>query len=169
MLYVLVLKEIVQKNTFFKNAFCDVMKSFAGNKRPVSTMKLSFVLVFAFILPLIRAQVPHWGPCPEPAVQPAFTLKQVQATLYRIWSITWQTSTQYCPKMDCERRDVLGSKQMFLFSTVTNYKLYFSEWTSVTVLNFKFLLVSISSIFFSQKKIKTCSVSCYIWFLFQNK
>jgi len=40
-------------------------------------MKLFFVLVFALTIPVIRAQVPHWGPCPEPAVQPAFSLKQV--------------------------------------------------------------------------------------------
>lgn len=44
---------------------------------PVFTMKLFFLLVFGLILPVIKAQIPHWGPCPEPAVQPAFSLKQV--------------------------------------------------------------------------------------------
>lgn len=43
-----------------------------------STMKASVLLVFSSVLPLISAQVPHWGPCPEPDVQPAFSLKQVQ-------------------------------------------------------------------------------------------
>lgn len=44
-------------------------------------MKLSIALV-VFVLPLIKAQVPHWGPCPEPAVQPAFNLKQVLIILF---------------------------------------------------------------------------------------
>lgn len=43
-------------------------------------MKLPLALVFALTLPIIRAQVPHWGPCPEPAVQTAFSLKQVPVT-----------------------------------------------------------------------------------------
>lgn len=41
-------------------------------------MKTSVLLVFSFVLPLISAQVPHWGPCPEPDVQPGFSLKQVK-------------------------------------------------------------------------------------------
>lgn len=44
-------------------------------------MMLPLALVFALTLPIIRAQVPHWGPCPEPAVQPAFSLKQVPVTV----------------------------------------------------------------------------------------
>lgn len=42
------------------------------------TMKPSFALVLPLpLIPLISAQVPHWGPCPEPAVQPAFSMKKV--------------------------------------------------------------------------------------------
>lgn len=53
------------------------------------TMKLPLLLVLLFILPIIRAQVPHWGPCPEPAVQSSFILEQVQqqenvTDIYRI-------------------------------------------------------------------------------------
>ena len=44
---------------------------------PVFKMKLFLLLVFGLVLPVTRAQVPHWGPCPEPAVQSAFSLKQV--------------------------------------------------------------------------------------------
>lgn len=47
-------------------------------------MKLPLALVFALTLPIIRAQVPHWGPCPEPAVQPAFSLKQVPVTVQTV-------------------------------------------------------------------------------------
>lgn len=45
------------------------------------TMKIPFILVL-IIVPLIKAQVPHWGPCPEPAVQPGFILKQVKTNKY---------------------------------------------------------------------------------------
>lgn len=48
-------------------------------QRLVSTMKRSVLLVFPFVLLLVGAQVPHWGPCPEPDVQPAFGLKEVPA------------------------------------------------------------------------------------------
>ncbi|XP_035527073.1 apolipoprotein Da, duplicate 1 [Morone saxatilis] len=59
-------------------------------------MKLSLVLVFAFILPLIRAQVPHWGPCPEPAVQPAFTLKQFMGRWFEIAKLPAQFEKGRC-------------------------------------------------------------------------
>lgn len=51
---------------------------FCRGKRLEPTMKISVLLAFSFLLPLIGAQVPHWGPCPEPDVQPGFSLKQVQ-------------------------------------------------------------------------------------------
>ncbi|TMS10030.1 apolipoprotein Da, duplicate 1 [Larimichthys crocea] len=59
-------------------------------------MKLSLVLVFAFILPLIRAQVPHWGPCPEPSVQAAFTLKQFMGRWYEIAKLPAQFEKGRC-------------------------------------------------------------------------
>uniref|UniRef100_A0A8C2HVV7 Apolipoprotein D n=1 Tax=Cyprinus carpio TaxID=7962 RepID=A0A8C2HVV7_CYPCA len=37
----------------------------------------ALLVVLALFLPIINAQVPHWGPCPEPATQPAFNLKKV--------------------------------------------------------------------------------------------
>uniref|UniRef100_A0A674E5I5 Apolipoprotein D n=1 Tax=Salmo trutta TaxID=8032 RepID=A0A674E5I5_SALTR len=41
-------------------------------------MKPSFALVLPLLLMrLISAQVAHWGPCPEPAVQPAFSMKKL--------------------------------------------------------------------------------------------
>lgn len=52
---------------------------FCSWQRLVSTMKTSVLLLFPFVLPLIGAQVPHWGPCPEPNVQPGFSLKEVRA------------------------------------------------------------------------------------------
>ncbi|XP_029309800.1 apolipoprotein Da, duplicate 1 [Cottoperca gobio] len=59
-------------------------------------MKLSFVLVFAFILPLIGAQVPHWGPCPEPSVQPAFNLKQFMGRWFEIAKLPAQFEKGRC-------------------------------------------------------------------------
>ncbi|XP_032387846.1 apolipoprotein Da, duplicate 1 [Etheostoma spectabile] len=59
-------------------------------------MKLSFVGVFAFILPLIRGQVPHWGPCPEPAVQPAFNLKQFMGRWFEIAKLPAQFEKGRC-------------------------------------------------------------------------
>lgn len=55
-------------------------------------MMLPLALVFALTLPIIRAQVPHWGPCPEPAVQPAFSLKQVPVTVQTVQN-TLNTTT----------------------------------------------------------------------------
>ena len=37
----------------------------------------SMALVLAVLLPLVRGQVPHWGPCPEPITQADFSIKQV--------------------------------------------------------------------------------------------
>ncbi|XP_074505844.1 apolipoprotein Da, duplicate 1 [Sebastes fasciatus] len=59
-------------------------------------MKLSFVVVLAFILPLIRAQVPHWGPCPDPAVQPAFILKQFMGRWFEIAKLPAQFEKGRC-------------------------------------------------------------------------
>lgn len=46
----------------------------------------ALLVVLALFLPIINAQVPHWGPCPEPVTQPAFNLKKVtySATAYAI-------------------------------------------------------------------------------------
>ncbi|XP_054452606.1 apolipoprotein Da, duplicate 1 [Anoplopoma fimbria] len=59
-------------------------------------MKLFFVVVFAFIVPLIRAQVPHWGPCPEPEVQPAFNLKQFMGRWFEITKLPAQFEKGRC-------------------------------------------------------------------------
>lgn len=47
-------------------------------EQPAVIMRMFLASIFLLILPIIRAQVPHWGPCPEPEVQPAFTLRQVK-------------------------------------------------------------------------------------------
>lgn len=62
----------------------DQCYAFCRWKRLAFTMKTSVLLVSLFVLPLISAQVPHWGPCPEPDVQPGFSLKQVQGLCRRI-------------------------------------------------------------------------------------
>uniref|UniRef100_A0A3Q0RKA2 Apolipoprotein D n=1 Tax=Amphilophus citrinellus TaxID=61819 RepID=A0A3Q0RKA2_AMPCI len=59
-------------------------------------LSLPFALVFALILPIIRAQVPHWGPCPEPAVQPAFNLKQFMGRWFEIAKLPAQFERGRC-------------------------------------------------------------------------
>ncbi|XP_022070775.2 apolipoprotein Da, duplicate 1 [Acanthochromis polyacanthus] len=59
-------------------------------------MKISSALVFALVLPIIRAQVPHWGPCPEPAVQPAFNLKQFLGRWFEIAKLPAQFEKGRC-------------------------------------------------------------------------
>ncbi|KAL3988709.1 apolipoprotein Da, duplicate 1 [Oreochromis niloticus] len=59
-------------------------------------MKLPLALVFALTLPIIRAQVPHWGPCPEPAVQTAFSLKQFMGRWFEIAKLPAQFEKGRC-------------------------------------------------------------------------
>lgn len=69
-------------------------------------MKLSVALL-GFILPLIRAQVPHWGPCPELEVQAAFNLKQVPV----VWAerVGWfDGGTRRCAVDDMLERKCLS-------------------------------------------------------------
>ncbi|CAN9502950.1 unnamed protein product [Ophioblennius macclurei] len=57
-------------------------------------MKLFCVLLV--ILPAIRAQVPHWGPCPDPTVQPAFNLKQFMGRWFEIAKLPAQFEKGRC-------------------------------------------------------------------------
>ncbi|KAM4552418.1 apolipoprotein Da, duplicate 1 [Odontesthes bonariensis] len=59
-------------------------------------MKLFFVLVFVLTIPVIRAQVPHWGPCPEPSVQPNFNLKQFMGRWFEIAKLPAQFEKGRC-------------------------------------------------------------------------
>ncbi|XP_061695638.1 apolipoprotein D-like [Syngnathoides biaculeatus] len=58
-------------------------------------MKL-FLALAAFIVPLVRSQVPHWGPCPEPDVQPAFNLKQFMGRWFEIARLPTQFERGCC-------------------------------------------------------------------------
>lgn len=51
--------------------------TFLNSKDLSKKMKPFLVGLLALVLPFTNAQVPHWGPCPEPATQPAFNLKKV--------------------------------------------------------------------------------------------
>ncbi|TNM98417.1 hypothetical protein fugu_014663 [Takifugu bimaculatus] len=59
-------------------------------------MKTSVLLAFSFVLPLIRAQVPHWGPCPEPDVQPGFSLKQFMGRWFEVARLPAQFEKGRC-------------------------------------------------------------------------
>ncbi|XP_053740194.1 apolipoprotein Da, duplicate 1 [Synchiropus splendidus] len=58
-------------------------------------MKLSLLLA-AFFLPLMRAQVPHWGPCPEPTVQTAFNLRQFMGRWFEVAKLPAQFEKGRC-------------------------------------------------------------------------
>uniref|UniRef100_A0A3Q3FCC4 Apolipoprotein D n=1 Tax=Labrus bergylta TaxID=56723 RepID=A0A3Q3FCC4_9LABR len=57
---------------------------------------LSVVLVSVLFLPFIEAQVPHWGPCPEPTVQPTFNLKQFMGRWFEIAKLPAQFEKGRC-------------------------------------------------------------------------
>nr|ACQ58641.1 Apolipoprotein D precursor [Anoplopoma fimbria] len=45
---------------------------------------MSAVYLLLLLLPLVSAQTYHWGPCPNPKVQPDFNLQQYQGKWYEI-------------------------------------------------------------------------------------
>ncbi|XP_056149568.1 apolipoprotein Da, duplicate 1 [Lampris incognitus] len=59
-------------------------------------MNSSFTLVLPFLLPFINGQVPHWGACPEPSVQPAFSLKQFVGRWFEIAKLPAQFEKGRC-------------------------------------------------------------------------
>ncbi|XP_029381214.1 apolipoprotein Da, duplicate 1 [Echeneis naucrates] len=59
-------------------------------------MQSLLALAFAFVLPLIRAQVPHWGPCPEPSVQPGFNLEKFMGRWFEIAKLPAQFEKGRC-------------------------------------------------------------------------
>lgn len=59
-------------------------------------MKSSFALVLTFLLPFIGAQVPHWGPCPEPAVQSTFSIKKFMGRWFEIAKLPAQFEKGRC-------------------------------------------------------------------------
>lgn len=42
---------------------------------------MSAACLLVLLLPLVSAQTYHWGPCPNPGVQPGFNLQQVEAQM----------------------------------------------------------------------------------------
>ncbi|KAG7457114.1 hypothetical protein MATL_G00243050 [Megalops atlanticus] len=59
-------------------------------------MKASIALILPLLLPLAIAQIPHWGPCPEPAVQPNFVLKKFLGRWYEIAKLPAQFEKGRC-------------------------------------------------------------------------
>ncbi|XP_077088154.1 apolipoprotein Da, duplicate 1 isoform X1 [Siphateles boraxobius] len=60
-----------------------------------SKMK-GFQVVLALFLPIINAQVPHWGPCPEPTTQPSFNLKKFMGRWFEIAKLPAQFERGRC-------------------------------------------------------------------------
>ncbi|XP_061099951.1 apolipoprotein D-like [Conger conger] len=59
-------------------------------------MKASFALILPLLLSLSNAQVPHWGTCPEPPLQPNFVLKQFLGTWYEVAKLPAQYEKGRC-------------------------------------------------------------------------
>ncbi|XP_061879795.1 apolipoprotein Da, duplicate 1 [Entelurus aequoreus] len=72
----------------FIQADCEVLKANL-------TMAISLMLV-AFIVPLVGAQVPHWGSCPEPDVQASFDVKPFMGRWFEIGRLPTQFEKGCC-------------------------------------------------------------------------
>ncbi|XP_036072383.1 apolipoprotein Da, duplicate 1 isoform X2 [Oryzias melastigma] len=59
-------------------------------------MEFLHVVVFVLLSALVGAQVPHWGPCPEPEVQQAFSLKQFMGRWFEIAKLPAQFEKGRC-------------------------------------------------------------------------
>ncbi|KAJ8011187.1 hypothetical protein DPEC_G00055570 [Dallia pectoralis] len=59
------------------------------------TPLLALLLPLLF-LPIISSQVPHWGPCPEPTVQPSFNLKKFMGRWFEIAKLPAQFEKGRC-------------------------------------------------------------------------
>ncbi|XP_051555987.1 apolipoprotein D-like [Myxocyprinus asiaticus] len=59
-------------------------------------MKAFLVVLLALFLPIINAQVPHWGPCPEPATQTAFNLNKFMGRWFEIAKLPAQFEKGRC-------------------------------------------------------------------------
>ncbi|KAL1006541.1 hypothetical protein UPYG_G00073620 [Umbra pygmaea] len=59
-----------------------------------------FPVPFVLLLPLVSAQIYHWGPCPIPSVQPNFDLQKYLGTWYEIAKLPVATARGKCIKAD---------------------------------------------------------------------
>ncbi|KAL2097197.1 hypothetical protein ACEWY4_006404 [Coilia grayii] len=59
-------------------------------------MKQSITLILPLLLPLISAQVPHWGACPEPPVQANFNMKKFLGRWYEVAKLPAQFEKGRC-------------------------------------------------------------------------
>ncbi|KAL4635851.1 apolipoprotein D-like [Arapaima gigas] len=59
-------------------------------------MRTSFSHLLLWLLPVIGAQVAHWGPCPEPAVQQNFNLEKYLGKWYEIAKLPAQFEKGRC-------------------------------------------------------------------------
>ncbi|XP_036072384.1 apolipoprotein Da, duplicate 1 isoform X3 [Oryzias melastigma] len=62
----------------------------------IRNMEFLHVVVFVLLSALVGAQVPHWGPCPEPEVQQAFSLKQFMGRWFEIAKLPAQFEKGRC-------------------------------------------------------------------------
>ncbi|KAK6302333.1 hypothetical protein J4Q44_G00266880 [Coregonus suidteri] len=67
-----------------------------GDGCPVTMTPLFALILPLLLLPLVSAQVPHWGPCPEPAVQPAFSIKKFMGRWFEIAKLPAQFEKGRC-------------------------------------------------------------------------
>ncbi|KAL7879346.1 hypothetical protein SRHO_G00016000 [Serrasalmus rhombeus] len=62
----------------------------------VAKMQVCLVVILPLLWPLINAQVPHWGPCPEPVTQPAFNFKLFMGRWFEIAKLPAQFEKGRC-------------------------------------------------------------------------
>ncbi|KAG9331612.1 hypothetical protein JZ751_018641 [Albula glossodonta] len=59
-------------------------------------MKASFALFLPLLLSFCSAQIPHWGTCPEPPLQPNFVLKKFLGKWYEVAKLPAQFEKGRC-------------------------------------------------------------------------
>ncbi|XP_010788121.1 apolipoprotein D-like [Notothenia coriiceps] len=107
---------------------------------------MSAVYLLLLLLPLVSAQTYHWGPCPDPKVQPNFNLQQYLGKWYEIEKLPASFERGKCIEANyAVRKDgtirVLNSgfylvtafMCLFIFAPYGSYWVVTTDYTSVTV------------------------------------
>ncbi|XP_058250436.1 apolipoprotein Da, duplicate 1 [Hemibagrus wyckioides] len=59
-------------------------------------VQVCLALSLVTVLTVVEAQVPHWGPCPEPSTQPAFNLKRFMGRWFEVAKLPAQFEKGRC-------------------------------------------------------------------------
>ncbi|TKS87509.1 Apolipoprotein D [Collichthys lucidus] len=96
-----------------------------------SERTMSAVYLLLLMLPLVSAQTYHWGPCPNPKVQPSFNVQQYMGRWYEIAKLPASFEKGKCIEANyAVRKD--GTIQV-LNSQFYPYWILSTDYTSLSV------------------------------------